>query len=175
MKRMGLDVALGLERCQPKDRSWPEADRRRSSGLAIYQERVAMEKLSLSDLAAKFHSMVEQLDVDPYYKVLHTSPQHNGSPHVEMISGKFDFVVTERGSVLERVSGLDTDEVLYLLFEGLTFIMATSYELSNRKPAGDGRSVWFPYQEKLMAGLKPSWGTRLKAEHEKILQKSPFQ
>lgn len=134
-----------------------------------------MEKLSLSGLAAEFRSMAEQLDVAAYYKVFHTSPQHDGAPHVEMRSGKFEFVVTERGSELERISGLDNDEVLYLLFEGITFIMATSYELRNRKPTGDGRAVWFPYQEKLMEGLRPSWGVRLKAEHERTLQSAPLR
>lgn len=134
-----------------------------------------MEKLSLSGLAAEFCSMAEQLDVEPYYKVFHTSPQRDGTPHVEMRFRKFEFVVTERGSELERISGLDNDEVLYLLFEGITSIMATSYELRNRKSTGDGRAVWFPYQENLMAGLKPSWGTRLKAEHQLILQKYPLQ
>jgi hypothetical protein len=118
--------------------------------------------------------MAEQLDVEPYYKAFHTSSQHDGAPHVEMRSGKFEFVVAERGSELERISGLDDDGVLYLLFEGITAVMATLYELRNRKPTGDGRAVWFPYQEKLMAGLRPSWGVRLKAEHEQILRKSPF-
>jgi hypothetical protein len=133
-----------------------------------------MEKLLLSRLATEFRSMAEQLDVEPYYKAFHTSSQHDGAPHVEMRSGKFEFVVAERGSELERISGLDDDGVLYLLFEGITAVMATLYELRNRKPTGDGRAVWFPYQEKLMAGLRPSWGVRLKAEHEQILRKSPF-
>jgi hypothetical protein len=134
-----------------------------------------MEKLSLSSLAAEFRSMAEQLDVEPYYKAFHASAQHDGAPHVEMKSGKFEFVVTERGSELERISGLDNDKVLYLLFEGITSVMATSYELRNRKPTGDGRAVWFSYQEKLMAELRPSWELRLKAEHEQILQMSPLR
>lgn len=133
-----------------------------------------MEKLSLSALAVEFRSMAEQLDVELYYKEFHTSPQQDGAPHIEIRSGKFEYVVTERGSELERISGLDNDEVLYLLFEGVTSIMATSYELRNRKPVGDGRSVWFPYQENLMAGLKPSWGVRLKEKHEKILKDYPL-
>ena len=133
-----------------------------------------MEKLSLSGLEAEFRSLALKLDVEPYYKAFHTSPQHDGTPHVEMRSGKFEFVVTERGSELERISGLGNDEVLFLLFAGITSIMATSYELRNRKPTGDGRAVWFPYQEKLMAELRPSWGLRLKAEPEQILQKFPF-
>lgn len=133
-----------------------------------------MEKLSLSGLEAEFCSLAEQLGVEPYYKAFHTFPQHDGTPHVEMRSGKFEFVVTERGSELERISGLDNDEVLYLLLAGITSTMATSYESRNRKPTGDGRTVWMPYQERLMAELRPSWGLRLKAEHQQILQKFPF-
>lgn len=132
-----------------------------------------MDDQSLAGLAAELQSMAEHLDVEAYYKTFHTLPQHNGAPHVEMRSGKFEFVVTERGSELDRKSGLDSDEVLYLLFKGFTSVMATSYELRNRQPTGDGRAVWFPYQEKLMAGLRPSWELRLKAEHEQILQQFP--
>lgn len=137
-------------------------------------KKTAMEKLSLPALAAKFYSLVEHFDVEPYYKALHTSPQHDGAPHIEMRSGKFEFVVTERGSELQRISDLHTDEVLYLLLEGITLRMATSYELRNRKPDGDSRAIWFPYQEELMARFKPSWGDRLKAEHARILQTFPF-
>ncbi len=134
-----------------------------------------MKELSLSGLAAEFRSMAEHLDVEPYYKAFHTSPQHDGAPHVEMRSGKFEFVVTEHGSELERISGLDNDEVLYLLFEGITSIVATSNALRNRKPTGDSRAAWFPYQEKLMAGLRPSWGIRLKREHEENPAEVPTQ
>jgi hypothetical protein len=118
--------------------------------------------------------LAAQLDVEPYYKVFHTSRQDDGTPHVEMREGKFEFVVTERGSELERLSGLDSDAVLYQLFQGITFVMATAYELRNRKPSGDGRAVWFPYQEELMAGLRPSWGVRLKEEHRQILLSYPL-
>ncbi len=48
--------------------------------------------------------------------------------------------------------------------------MAIDYELENRKPDIDGRSVWFPYQEQLMASLKPAWGERLALKHKKILK-----
>lgn len=134
-----------------------------------------MENLSLSALAAEFCSMVEHLDAESYYKAFHTSPQHDGSPHVEMKSEKFEYVVTERGSELERISGLDSDQVLYLLLRGITCVIATSYELRIRQPSDDVRAVWFPYQEKLMSSLRPSWGVRLEAEHEQIMQTYPFK
>lgn len=129
---------------------------------------------SLSSLAKEFRRMVRDLDVHASYKSFHTTPQHDGSPHIEAHEGKFHYVVTERGTEFERIEGLSADDVLYLLFESVTFEMATRYELRNRKEGVDGRSVWFPYQEDLMAKLSPPWGEKLKAEHEAILKEHPF-
>lgn len=130
---------------------------------------------SLTDLARKFQAMVAGLDVGPYYKSLHTTPQHDGSPHIEVANGKFQFVVTERGSELKRIDHLSEDDVLYLLFNGITQHMATTYELQNRIPGTDGRSVWFPYQERLMENLNPSWGERLREEHRRVLANHPLR
>lgn len=130
---------------------------------------------SLFNLAEMFRTMVAGLDVEPYYKSFHTTPQHDGSPHIEVESGKFQFVVTERGTEYERVDNLSADDVLYLLFDGITQRMATTYELQNRIPETDGRSVWFPYQERLMANLNPAWGEKLRKEHQDVLAKHPLQ
>jgi len=129
----------------------------------------------LSALAQKFCVMVAELDVEPYYKSFHTAPQHDGSPHIEVADGKFQFVVTERGLEFERIDNLAADDVLYLLFEGITQHMATTYELNNRIPETDGRSVWFPYQERLMEGLNPAWGERLMKEHQQVLGNHPLR
>jgi hypothetical protein len=129
---------------------------------------------SISGLAQKFRQMVTPLDVDSYYKIFHTTPQHDGSPHIEMENGEFQFVVTERGTEFERIKNLSADEILYLLFKGITLSMATQYELRNRIEGIDGRSTWFPYQESLMEKLNPLWGIKLKAEHERILMEHPF-
>ena len=130
---------------------------------------------SISALGETFRRMAQDLKVESYFKSFHTTPHHDGSPHIELVDGKFHFVVTERGIELERRMGLSADEVLYLLFDGITQHMATQYELENRKESQDGRLVWFPYQEKLMGDLNPSWGERLKSEHAAILREHPFR
>lgn len=130
---------------------------------------------SLTDLALTFHTMVADLNVESYYKSFHTTPQHDGSPHVEVMNGKFQFVVTERGSEFQRIGNLSADDALYLLFNGITQHMATTYELQNRIPETDGRTVWFPYQERLMENLSPSWGERLREEHRRVLANHPLR
>ena len=130
---------------------------------------------SLSTLGNRFRKMVRDLDVPDYFKTFHTTPQHDGSPHVETEGGTFYFVVTERGSEIERVRCSSADEVLYLLLRSITQYVATQYECEKRQEGIDGRTIWFPYQEKLMADLRPEWGERLKKEHRDTLARYPFR
>jgi len=53
--------------------------------------------------------------------ILHTTPQHNGTPHIEVVGGKYHYVVTERGRELERRVAESEDEILYWLVSDLIF------------------------------------------------------
>jgi hypothetical protein len=135
-----------------------------------------MSKITtVEGIGKRFRELVVDLDVHPYYKTFHTTPQHDGSPHIEKEGDKFCFVVTERGSELDRIRTKDPDEILYMLLEGVTSVIATAYELKNRVEGTDGREVWFPYQEKLLHDIKPEWGDRKRHEHQRILGTHPFR
>jgi hypothetical protein len=62
--------------------------------------------------------------------MLHAVPQHDGGPHVEIIGDKYHYVVTERGSELERKITTDRQELLYWLISGVVFEMVGDFELS---------------------------------------------
>jgi hypothetical protein len=91
-----------------------------------------------------------------------------------MEGDEYCFVVTERGREYERIRSSDPDEILYLLVEGVTAVVATNYELENRVEGQDGRKIWFPYQQKLLHEMKPEWGLRKRADHKKILKTAPY-
>jgi hypothetical protein len=126
-------------------------------------------------LRSRFKELVSDLDIDPYYTTFHTTPQHDGSPHIEKKGNEYHFVVTERGSEFERIKTDDPEEILYMLVEGVTFTIATQYELKNRIEDRDGREMWFPYQEQLLSNMKKEWGERKRSEHDKILKRSPIE
>ncbi len=68
----------------------------------------------------------------------------------------------------------DLDELLYNIFQSVTFTLACSYELKHRKRAKDFRRIMFVQQEELLSQLNQSWGERRRLEHEEILKRSPF-
>ena len=129
----------------------------------------------LVDLQHQYEVLCQRFDVEPHVKVFNKTRQDDGSPHIELHGKSFDYVITERGAELIRERGLSMDDVLFLLLKGVTGQVARKYEMSTRVGGMDGRSVWFPLQERLMAELRLEWGVRLKEEHRRILLRYPFE
>ncbi len=130
---------------------------------------------TVEEIEQRFRELVARIDVEPFFKVFHATPQHDGSPHIEKKGDDFCYVVTERGVELERITTTDPDEILYLLLDRVTQHAATTYELKRRVEGSDSREIWFPYQEQLLCGLKPEWGMRKQQEHQRILASFPFR
>jgi len=107
--------------------------------------------------------------------VVHITPQHDGSPHIEVVGGKYHYVVTERGRELERRVTESEDKVLYWLVSDLVFDLATKYELEHRAPGRDPRRLLFAKEIELMERANPEWAERTRQRIRNILKKFPYQ
>ncbi len=96
-------------------------------------------------------------------------------PHIEADdNGLLYYVVMERGQELRRDIALDTDDLLYRVFEGVTFSMAVQYELQHRKENEDFRRQLFARQVELLGKLNDLWGACIAEKHRQILTQYPF-
>jgi hypothetical protein len=95
-------------------------------------------------------------------------------PHIEIDSRGFHYVVIERGQEQRRVTTRDEDELLWLVFETITFSLAVCFELRNRAPRRDSRRIMFSKQVELLAQLSPTWAAREVDKHLSILSEHPF-
>jgi len=96
-------------------------------------------------------------------------------PHIEFDGAQFHFVVVERGQELERVSSPDPQEIVYRVFEAVTFSMASDYEVRHRRPWRDTRRLLFDKQLELMGKLSPEWKMRTQARLDEALKENPFR
>ena len=90
-------------------------------------------------------------------------------PHIEIDSGGYHFVVVERGQEISRVTTNELDQLLYHVFEAVTFSLACQYELENRVKHQDFRRLMFRRQIELLSMLSPEWGEIEARDHERIL------
>jgi len=95
-------------------------------------------------------------------------------PHIEIDSRGFHYVVVERGQEQRRVTTRDEDELLWLVFQSVTFSLAGCFELRNRASRRDWRRIMFSRQVELLAQLSPTWAAREVNNHLDILRKYPF-
>ena len=101
------------------------------------------------------------------------SPTGDGTPFIEESHGSFFIVISERGNEFERVA-LTPDELLYRIFESITFSLATNFTSRNRPAAQDQRRLLFSKQLELLASLSGSWLDLAKQKQENILKQHPF-
>jgi len=96
-------------------------------------------------------------------------------PHIELDStGRFHFVVVERGQELERQTTAVLDDLLYWIFDTITFSMACAFELTNRNHAQDFRRILFSKQEELLGRINPNWQEKKWLNHRLTVAKYPF-
>jgi hypothetical protein len=78
-------------------------------------------------------------------------------------------VVVERGQELERRQTTDEKELLFWVFDSVTFEMATRLELENRNENEDFRIQLFKIQEELIGEINSDYSDRLNIKHRKLL------
>jgi hypothetical protein len=97
--------------------------------------------------------------------------EQTGRPHIEVSrDGPMEYVVAERGSEFERRTTVRRDDLLYWIFQSVTFSMASKYEVQHRNPDEDFRKQLFTKQFELLDQLDPAWTERLKRELGSLLK-----
>jgi hypothetical protein len=91
--------------------------------------------------------------------------EQSGRPHVEVTAdGLMHWVVCERGEEFDRRTTVRRDDLLYWIFNSVTFSMAAKYEIQHRTPDEDFRKKLFTKQFELLDRLNSAWTSRRKDE-----------
>jgi|GEM_PF-3260543 len=114
------------------------------------------------------------LTFDKYIPVTFGYPEGDATPCIEMNGGLFNFVISERGTEYQRIEG-NADDILFVLFEGITSELAGGFEVRNRIKGQDFRRVRFSKQIELLGLLHAEWAKLGLKVHQKILENYPFE
>lgn len=111
------------------------------------------------------------IDVPDYLLPTYGYSVHDAVPFVEIANGnQFYYVNVERGEDIKRITAKDLDDLLYLIFDDITFAMATQYELRHRNENEDFRIQLFSYQESLLGKINKDWQLRNHQYHRRLLR-----
>jgi len=95
------------------------------------------------------------------------------NPYVMIDDGAYHYLVRERGETLQDRKTHDLNELLYWIFQDVTFNMAVQFETKHRVANQDFRRMLFDHQLQLLGTLHPSWRRTREQEIAAILEQSP--
>jgi len=130
--------------------------------------------LTLAEIEVEVNRLARVIDADPPKLPTYGTTRDFGHQHVEVDAYHYHLVTVERGQELNRVSTKDLDELLYAVFNSVTFMLASDYASAHRKTAEDYRRLLFAHQLQLMNQLSPTWGQWKAEEVKRTLSKHPY-
>ena len=131
--------------------------------------------MTLSDIREQVETLSDRIDAPHTLRPTYGYSADGALPHIDIDdSGNFHFVVVERGRELERRTTAVLDELLFWIFDTITFSMACAFELKNRNTAQDFRRILFSKQEELLGCINVDWQETKRSHHMLTLAKHPF-
>lgn len=126
---------------------------------------------TLKELKGQIKELADLIDAPNHSIPTFGQSEQSGLPHIEIIGNDYHFVVCERGSEHSRQFTKDKKELLFWIFDCVTFSMACKIESENRRENEDFRFQLFQVQEDLIAKIDTKYSIRLKTKHDKILNR----
>lgn len=84
----------------------------------------------LDDIKILVDSLAEKIKAPENLLPTYGKTVDSAHPHIEIDSnGRLYYVVVERGEVIRRDSAIDTNDLLFRIFSGVTFSMACDFKL----------------------------------------------
>jgi hypothetical protein len=124
----------------------------------------------LDDFEEEVKSIAKKIDAPEHLIPTFAISRHNGTPHIEITGREYHFVACERGTELSRQRTFDKKEILFWIFDAVTFSMANELELKNRRANEDSRIQLFEIQERLIGQIDPQFSEILHKKHQRLLK-----
>jgi hypothetical protein len=134
-----------------------------------------MTTYSLDHIKKKVEELALKINAPTNLLPSYGKQTEDAHPYIEVDNlGFMYYIFTERGHEFERQMTNKIDDLLYWIFDNVTFSMACDYELKNRIEDKDSRRIMFEKQEELLGILNENWRVKIKVRHQGILKSNPF-
>ncbi|HOU85756.1 MAG TPA: Imm63 family immunity protein [Spirochaetota bacterium] len=133
-----------------------------------------MNYLNLKEIADEVNNLARKIKAPKNTLPTYGHTIDGAHPHIEVDQYGYHYFVIERGQELKRKTTQNIHELLYWIFESISFSMAIEFELVNRIDDQDSRRIGFKKQEELLGILNLDWEEKQKNDHLNILKDYPF-
>lgn len=167
-------------------RGWTPALIRSCLGSLLERGTVVVQEDRIAELQALVEDLWRRAKLGPCVRIRRERAD-DGSPHVEVVGGRFDIVTTERGWESSRTRGLSVDEAARFFLFGMAEGHALTAELRDRRAPADAppcahglrddgysRWNWMAPSIETMGRISPELGDWARQHYLDILRRAPL-
>jgi hypothetical protein len=141
----------------------------------LIESKARQMNQSFDDIRELVNSLADKIKAPLQLLPTYGRTVDSAHPHIDIDgNGRYNYVVVERGEELSRDIAADTNDLLFMIFSGVTFSLACDFEVKHRRKNEDSRRQLFAKQEELLGMLNKEWRIREQKEHQEILKRHPF-
>ena len=111
----------------------------------------------MDEIRNTVESLAKKIEAPSIYLPSYNHSEDGARPHIEQQGNEYHWVVVERGEELQRKVTKEIKELMFWIFDSVTFEMAVGLELNNRKEEEDFRIQMFRIQEELIGKIDPEY------------------
>ncbi|WP_417810608.1 Imm63 family immunity protein [Thalassospira alkalitolerans] len=130
---------------------------------------------SLKEIQLLVFHLGDKIDASYASTIIFDSSPQNGRSHLEIKGDEFHYICKERGLIIYDNKTNNIDELLYWIFQNISFEMALDYEFKNRKKGQDSRKILFSKQLEILQKISEKWKLKRQEEINGILKFNPFK
>ncbi|WP_312105506.1 Imm63 family immunity protein [Pygmaiobacter massiliensis] len=133
----------------------------------------------LEEVKQKIYSLCEKINLDTNSHLLplfsENSSVFSDGASIYVDNLKCHYIIMERGKINKQYESEKLDDIMYILFESITFSLASDYELEHRNEHEDSRKQLWEKQLELLAKIDIKFVDRCKREIDSILKIAPYR
>lgn len=129
---------------------------------------------SIQEIQDKVYEIGATINAPADFLHIQNKSNGDGTPHIKVTNHSYEYIIEERGCIVESRKTDDLNLLLYWIMHDVIFKMASEYELANREKMSDSRRILFAKEVELFSKIDPYWAQKKADEINAILASNPY-
>ena len=130
---------------------------------------------SLLEIQQIIHKLARPINPPAKAMPTYDNFRYDGTPNIEVGDSVYYYrAFAEHGELAINRQTANLAELLYWVFEDITYSMAYEFAEKHRTLSSDFRKIYFDHQLDLLEKVNPEWKVQRQKEIEEILVNAPY-
>ncbi len=131
--------------------------------------------ITIQELFSQVNKLALKIAATPELYPTFGTSDLSGRPYIVIKDDTYYFLINDKDTVSIKRQTNSLPELLYWIFDDITFHMGVNHAINHRVTDVDPRRMIFKKQLELLQILRPDWKEQKQLEIEEILAKHPYR